>query len=156
MNQTRTTRILPLGSFPAYKYVVVFSRIGDKWLFSRHRARTTWETQGGHIEAGETPLQAAKRELYEESGAVLFDIVPVCDYWAGDRASGAAGVVFFARIEKLGPLPRSEMAQVCAFDALPQAVTYPAITPLLFAHVKALGEKEEKSPEWEEKAREST
>ena len=25
---------------------------------------------------------AAKRELYEESGAVDFEIEPLCDYWA--------------------------------------------------------------------------
>ena len=48
----------------------------------------TWETQGGHIEAGEQPLDAAKRELFEESGAVDFDIQPLCDYWAGEERNG--------------------------------------------------------------------
>ena len=40
-------------TFP--KYVVVFTRYQGKLLLSRHRQRDTWETQGGHIEPGETP-----------------------------------------------------------------------------------------------------
>lgn len=50
------SKVFPLNTFPAHKYVVTFARYQDKWLFSRHRSRTTWETQGGHIEEGETPL----------------------------------------------------------------------------------------------------
>lgn len=30
-----------------------------------------WDVPGGHIEAGETPVQAVKRELYEETGAFI-------------------------------------------------------------------------------------
>lgn len=48
-------KIFPPETFPALKYVVIFSRYQGRWLFSRHRQRTTWETQGGHIEAGEHP-----------------------------------------------------------------------------------------------------
>ena len=88
----------PLGTLDAYRFVVVLSRYGGKILLSRHRARTTWETQGGHIEPGETPLEAAKRELYEESGAVRFQIEPAFDYWAGEGENGAGGVVFLAEI----------------------------------------------------------
>ena len=36
---------------------MILSHIDGKYLLSRHRARTTWETQGGHIELGETPLE---------------------------------------------------------------------------------------------------
>ena len=45
-----------------YKYVVVLSRYQGKLLLSQHRDRNTWETQGGHIEPGETPEEAARRE----------------------------------------------------------------------------------------------
>lgn len=74
------SRTFDLGSLETYKYVVVLSKYNGKILLSRHKDRTTWETQGGHIEDGETPLDAAKRELYEESGAIDFDIEPLCDY----------------------------------------------------------------------------
>ena len=128
--------IRPLGELAPYKYVVVMSRYQGKILLSRHKDRDTWETQGGHIEPGETPLEAARRELYEESGAMEFDIRPVFDYWAGDERGGASGQVFAATIRTLSPLPKSEMAEVRAFDEIPPNVTYPAITPEIFASVE--------------------
>ena len=65
-----TSKTYELDSLKNYKYVVVLSEYKGKILLSRHKDRSTWETQGGHIEMGETPLDAAKRELYEESGAL--------------------------------------------------------------------------------------
>ena len=131
-----TCKVCPLGTLVPYKYVVVMSKYQGKILLSRHRDRSTWETQGGHIEPGETPMDAARRELYEESGALEFDIRPVFDYWAGDENGGASGQVFAAEIRTLGPMPKSEMAEVRAFDEVPPNVTYPAITPELFASLE--------------------
>ena len=71
------SKTYPLGSFERYKYVVIMSRMDGGFLLSRHKQRTTWEFQGGHIEPGETPMQAARRELFEESGAAAFDIAPL-------------------------------------------------------------------------------
>lgn len=118
------------------KYVVVFSRWQGKLLLSRHKDRSTWETQGGHIEPGESPEAAARRELWEESGAAEFALEPVCTYWAADNKGSAWGAVFFADVTALGPIPESEMAEVRAFDALPENVTYPAITPHLYQRVR--------------------
>ena len=131
-----TCKVCPLGTLAPYKDVVVMSRYQGKILLSRHRDRSTWETQGGHIEPGETPMDAARRELYEESGAVDFDIRPIFDYWAGDENGGASGQVFAADIRTLGPMPKSEMAEVRAFDEVPPNVTYPAITPELFVSLE--------------------
>ena len=60
------SKTYPLGSFERYPYVVILSRMEGKFLLSRHKQRTTWEFQGGHIEQGETPLPAAKRERRRE------------------------------------------------------------------------------------------
>lgn len=133
MKETKTFGMEETGD---YKYVVIFSRYQGKLLLSQHKKRDTWETQGGHIEQGETPEQAARRELWEESGAEEFTLSPVCGYWSEDETGSANGVVFLAEIAKLGPLPESEMARVQTFDALPENVTYPRITPVLFEKVK--------------------
>ncbi len=129
-----TCAAYPLGTFDDLKYVVTLSFDGARLLLSRHRARETWETQGGHIEPGETPEQAARRELYEESGATEYTLTPLCEYRARDEQSADSGAVFMAEIAALGPLPESEMAEACWFDGLPapDALTYPQITPALY------------------------
>lgn len=130
----KTCEVFPANTLGEYKFVVILSHVDGKYLLSRHRARTTWETQGGHIEPGETPLEAAKRELWEESGALEYTIEPLCDYRAADDFGSAAGAVFRAEITKLGPLPESEMAEVRLFDTLPEYFTYQYISPVLFAY----------------------
>ena len=122
---------------------LVLSYYNGKILLSRHKDRSTWETQGGHIEENETPLKAANRELFEESGAIDYSIVPVCDYWSGteDMSHGANGMVFKALINKLGTIPESEMAEVRQFDALPDNLTYPAITPVLFNYLVQMNDE---------------
>ncbi|MEG1892193.1 MAG: NUDIX domain-containing protein [Clostridia bacterium] len=127
-------KIYPLHTLGSYQFVIILSLYQGKLLLSRHKQRTSWEAQGGHIEKGETPLEAAKRELYEESGAVDYQIVPAFDYCVEDEASEASGMVFFAEINALDALPESEMKEVACFEQLPKELTYPDITPVLFAH----------------------
>ena len=86
--------------------------------------------------AGETPEQAARRELWEESGAGEFTLIPLCGYRAGDETGSAAGAVFVAQVEALGPLPPLEMAETALFSALPRELTYPGITPVLWRRAR--------------------
>ena len=131
------------GTFDDYRFAEVIAVYQGKWVFSKHKDRNTWETQGGHIEPGETPFEAAKRELYEEAGAVAYDIVPLCDYLATGIFKGkelfAYGQVYFAEIHELGALPDgSEMEKIMLCDAAPDNVTYPEhikeIFPLAVKH----------------------
>ena len=131
-------RVYPLGTLESYKYVVVCTRYRDAWLLSRHKKRSTWETQGGHIEPGETPIQAARRELYEESGVRDAALCPVCDYLGYDSASSANGMVFLAVVHEMGTLPESEMQEVALFETLPRELTYPNVSPHLYAEAENL------------------
>ena len=135
--------VAPLGQMGDYVFVVVVSEFQGKLMLSRHRDRDTWETQGGHIEPGETPLEAARRELYEESGAAEFELIPVCDYLGYNATGQAAGQVFYAKIARMGPMPESEMAETRLFDALPENLTYPQVTPKLYAQARLLQKEKE-------------
>ena len=136
------------GSLGDYKFADIISVHDGKWVFSKHKDRDTWETQGGHIAAGETPLEAAKRELFEESGAVSFDIEPLCDYFVRGELNGiemtAHGQVYFAKIHAFGEIPAdSEMEKICLLDSAPDAQTYPEfmreVFPLALARYDVVG-----------------
>src|SRR5512139_3613073 len=48
--------------------VSVFARNAGAILLVRHKRLAAWLPVGGEIELGETPLEAATRELFEETG----------------------------------------------------------------------------------------
>jgi 8-oxo-dGTP diphosphatase len=48
--------------------VAIFARHSGRVLLIHHRRLGTWLPVGGEVEAGETPLEAARRELKEETG----------------------------------------------------------------------------------------
>ena len=134
--------IHPFGTLPDKVFVVVVSEYEGKLLLSRHRERSTWETQGGHIEPGESAEEAARRELSEESGAVDFTLTPVCDYHGYNRYGAANGAVFHAEIRSIGHLPESEIAETKLFDKMPEELTYPKVTPRLFEEAFRLSGRE--------------
>ena len=137
-------KIYRLNELQQYKYVVVLSVYKGKIMLSRHKARTTWETQGGHIEPGETPLEAAKRELYEETGALEFDIEPICIYSVTapdnlNHGEESFGMLFFADIRRFEAELHSEIDKIVITDRFPERWTYPDIQPHLIEEAKKRG-----------------
>ena len=117
------------------RFAVIIARHNGKWVFCKHRERSTWEVPGGHREAGEDILDTAKRELYEETGAVDFAIEPVCIYSviAPDNFDGAEsfGKLYVAEIHTLEKELHSEIERIAIMDELPERWTYPEIQPKL-------------------------
>ena len=70
--------------------------------------------------------------MYEESGVTDAEIVPVRDYFAYDSEGSSNGRVYAAIIHQPGRLPPNEMSRIQTFDALPDKLTYPFVTPVLF------------------------
>lgn len=121
------------------KFAVIIAKSGGKWVLCKHKERSTYEAPGGHREEGETILEAAKRELYEETGALDYDIIPICVYSADGKSSvnptgeETFGKLYYAEIRTFEPELHSEMERIELFETLPDNWTYPLIQPLLIA-----------------------
>ena len=119
------------------KFAVIISQSKGKWVFCKHKERDTFEVPGGHREAGENILETAKRELQEETGAIKFDIKPVCVYSVigktrvNDTGEESFGGLYFAEISEFAKELHSEMEKVVLMDELPDNWTYPLIQPKL-------------------------
>ena len=119
------------------KFAVIISRYKNKWVFCKHRERDTYEVPGGHREIGEEILEAAKRELIEETGAISFDIKPVCVYSVtgknrvNESGEESFGMLYYAEISEFETELDSEIEKIELFDTLPERWTYPQIQPLL-------------------------
>ncbi|MGI5853582.1 MAG: NUDIX hydrolase [Bacillota bacterium] len=119
------------------KFAVIAARYQGKWIFCRHKQRDTYEIPGGHREPGEDINDTARRELQEETGAISFDLAPVCIYSVTLNEVTTYGKLFFADVSVLGELPQEmEIKEIILADNLPERLTYPAIQPHLFKRVR--------------------
>lgn len=122
------------------KFAVIVAKSNGKWVFCKHKERDTYECPGGHREAGENIDDAARRELYEETGAIEYTIQPICVYsvTAPDNFNGAEtfGKLYFADITTFEAELHSEIEKIELFDELPTKWTYPLIQPLLLKEVE--------------------
>lgn len=80
------------------KHVFVICRYQDQWLLTRHKTRGL-EFPGGKIETGETPFEAAIREVFEETGAIVDKLIPIGYYKVSDPNGPFVKKVFYAIIK---------------------------------------------------------
>ncbi len=130
------------------RFAVIISKTQNKYVFCKHKDRDTWEIPGGHREQfsdgnWENIMDTAKRELYEETGALEFNIKPVCVYSVTkpDNFDGreSFGMLFFADVQCFETELHSEIEKIAIMNEFPERWTYPDIQPHLIDEAARLG-----------------
>ena len=127
------------------EFAVIISKSNGKWVFCKHKERDTFEVPGGHRETGEKIEDTAVRELKEETGAVDFNIKPVCVYSVKGKtrvnenaAKESFGMLYAAEIFSFEEM-HSEIEKIVLSDDLIRQWTYPLIQPKLISEAKKRG-----------------
>lgn len=127
------------------RFAVIIAKTDGKWVFCKHKDRDTFEVPGGHREAGEDILETAIRELKEETGAVVFDIKPICVYSVKGKTrvnenldDETFGMLYIADIIDFEEI-HSEIEKILITDKLVENWTYPLIQPKLIGEAKNRG-----------------
>ena len=128
------------------KFAVIISKTDGKWVFCKHKTRDTYEVPGGHREMGETIFETAERELREETGAIDFNISPICVYSVKGKTTvnekmddESFGMLFYANIFSFEKELHSEMEKIIVTNDLVDNWTYPLIQPKLIEEAEKRG-----------------
>ena len=113
------------------QYAVIISKYQKQWVFCKHKHRNTLEIPGGHREINEPIIHTAKRELYEETGAIEYTIEPICVYSVIQNNQETFGMLYFANITHFEKELHHEIEKVEFLEHFPMHWTYPDIQPLL-------------------------
>ncbi len=88
----------PFSEHP--KHVWVICTFNGKWLLTIHKNRGI-EFPGGKVEKGETPEEAAHREVMEETGASISNMFYIGQYRVDGKADTIIKNIYYAEIDKL-------------------------------------------------------
>ncbi|WP_090084616.1 RNA deprotection pyrophosphohydrolase [Lentibacillus persicus] len=89
----------PFSQFP--KHVWVICRYKNKWLLTKHKERGL-EFPGGKVEENESAIDAAVREVKEETGGIVATIRYIGQYTVAGKGGTIVKNVYFAHVKKIG------------------------------------------------------
>lgn len=137
LNKINFKSFFDINEFPKRKlsFAVIVAKHNGRYVLVKHKQRDTWENPGGKVEKNERILQAAKRELEEETGATKYKIYPVSAYSLNKKGFIYHGMLYYAEIFEFGELKDSEIGRIKFFDESPDNLTYPLIHPSLESKV---------------------
>lgn len=82
------------------RHVLVLCKYNDQWLLTKHRLRGL-EFPGGKVEAGETLEEAARREVYEETGAKVESLDFIGEYEVEGAQNSFVKAIFFGVVKEV-------------------------------------------------------
>lgn len=80
------------------QHVLTICRYEDAWLLTKHKLRGL-EFPGGKVEAGEVLEDAARREVYEETGASLKELHFIGEYEVDNGSDSFVKTLFLGEVE---------------------------------------------------------
>ena len=109
------------------EFAVILTKMNNKWLLCKQKQKDYYEFPGGKKEKNESIQNTAKRELYEETGAINFELKQISLYSMEEDGKIKYGMLFFAEVYDVEKLPNYEMEKIFLFEKLPSNLRYPEI-----------------------------
>lgn len=82
------------------RHVLVICQYKDQWLLTNHRIRGL-EFPGGKVENGESLEETAKREVMEETGAILSELHFIGEYEVTDNEEAFVKAIFYGGVKHI-------------------------------------------------------
>lgn len=82
------------------RHVLVICQNGNDWILTKHKERGL-EFPGGKMEEGESIEESARREVYEETGAVLDTLTRIGEYRVQDTTGAFVKAIFWGQVHHI-------------------------------------------------------